>query len=170
MNKLKEQIDNLKQEKAKLSDIAKNSNRYKEESLYYKCLVNDKFKECSSLAEEIICLRTDLDRTHSNYLRLQREQKAAESEKSHSYSLISELQDKDHKLELRDFEEQEEKISNFGEKFSVKKKMNENKNFNLYGSSGKKKMLPYKLEEIEEDPPIPEQFKILPISKIIISS
>ena len=169
MNKLKEQIDNLKQEKAKLYDIAKNSNRYKEESLYYKSVVDDKFKECSSLAEEIICLRTDLDRAHSNYLRLQREQKAAESEKSHSYSLISELHDKDHKLELRDFEEQEEKISNFGERFPVKK-MNENKNFNLYGSSGRKKMLPYKLEDIEEDPPIPEQFKILPISKIIISS
>ena len=162
MSKLKEQIDNLKQEKTKLCNAEKNSTRYKEQSLYYKCLVNDKFKECSSLAEEIICLRTDLDRAHSNYLRLQRERKAAESEKSQS--LISVSQDNDSKLELQDFQQQEDRVYNIDERFSVKK-INENKNSNFPVSSGRKKILSYKLDDIEEDPPIPEQFKLFQVPK-----
>ena len=40
---------------------------------YYKQLAEQKVKECSTLAEEIICLRTDLDRSHSAFLHLQRE-------------------------------------------------------------------------------------------------
>ena len=47
-------------------------NRNDFDCTYYKNLADQKVRECSVLAEEIICLRTDLDRSHTTLLQLQR--------------------------------------------------------------------------------------------------
>ena len=155
---LKEEIDILKQKFAEATQL---SIQNKNESIYYKNLVDCKFKECSSLAEEIICLRTDLDRAHSNFLRLQREQQISIFNKSQKSS--SDWDNKEYRLSNllnEDFEQQEEKVF----------MMNQNKSSNFYSFSEKeplKQRLIDKFDDIQEDSPIPEQFKILPISKII---
>lgn len=68
--KYKEEVEFLKNENSTLrktvDELHINDNGDTE---YYKKLAEDKFRECSALAEEIICLRTDLDRSHSNFLR-----------------------------------------------------------------------------------------------------
>jgi len=71
---LREEIEFLRNENEALKKAASETEKYKEEAEYYRKLSEAKFKECSALAEEIICLRTELDRSHSNYLRIQREQ------------------------------------------------------------------------------------------------
>jgi len=57
-----------------LKNLLKKAKKQKQLVEHYQKLADVRFKECSALAEEIICLRTDLDRSHSNYLRIQREQ------------------------------------------------------------------------------------------------
>jgi len=80
-----EEIRNENQETIKVLEFLKNENDVLKKSVeegkkqkqlveHYQKLADVRFKECSALAEEIICLRTDLDRSHSNYLRIQREQ------------------------------------------------------------------------------------------------
>ena len=157
---LKEEIDILKQKSAEATQL---SIQNKNESIYYKNLVDCKFKECSSLAEEIICLRTDLDRAHSNFLRLQRERQTSIFNKSQQSS--SEWENKEYRLSNlsnlsnQEFEQEEEKVL----------MMNQNKSSNFYSFSEKepfKQKFIDKIDDTEEDSPIPEQFKIFPISKI----
>jgi uncharacterized protein (DUF342 family) len=75
LSKLTEELEFLRDENSSLTKGLKEmEDSAKNDILFYKQLAEDKFKECSSLAEEIICLRTDLDRSHSNYLRMQRQQ------------------------------------------------------------------------------------------------
>ena len=170
INQLKEQINNLMQKNNKLFEETEKSNEYKNKSLYYKSLVDCKFKECSALAEEVICLRTDLDRAHSNFLRLQREQKIAILERSQKS--IPELEDTQYGLEFQDFEQQEEKFLNISFRSSTMK-INQKNNSNFYSFSEKepfKQTLINKFDDTEDDPPIPEQFKMLPISNIMNTS
>ena len=85
MTKELELIRKENQETVKVLEFLKNENEILKKSVeegqkqkqlaeHYQKLADVRFKECSALAEEIICLRTDLDRSHSNYLRIQREQ------------------------------------------------------------------------------------------------
>lgn len=70
-------VEFLKVENDMLKNDLEESQKYKELAEHFEKLADTRFKECSALAEEIICLRTDLDRSHSNFLRIQREQGSA---------------------------------------------------------------------------------------------
>src|SRR5688572_11480704 len=70
---MKKTIELLRTENDILKKSQADTKRIQNESQYYKGLAETKFKECTKLAEEIICLRSDLDRSHSNYLRVQKE-------------------------------------------------------------------------------------------------
>jgi hypothetical protein len=67
-------LEFLKDENEILKKSVEEGQKQKQLAEHYQKLADVRFKECSALAEEIICLRTDLDRSHSNYLRIQREQ------------------------------------------------------------------------------------------------
>jgi len=67
-------LEFLKNENEILKKSVEEGQKQKQLAEHYQKLADVRFKECSALAEEIICLRTDLDRSHSNYLRIQREQ------------------------------------------------------------------------------------------------
>jgi len=67
-------LEFLKDENEILKKSVEEGQKQKKLAEHYQKLADVRFKECSALAEEIICLRTDLDRSHSNYLRIQREQ------------------------------------------------------------------------------------------------
>ena len=67
-------VEFLKDENDALKRTLEEGQKNQEIAEHYQKLADVRFKECSALAEEIICLRTDLDRSHSNYLRIQREQ------------------------------------------------------------------------------------------------
>ena len=45
--------------------------------MFYKELSETRMKECARMAEEIICLRTDLDKSHSSFLKVQKVQSFA---------------------------------------------------------------------------------------------
>jgi len=72
---IKKSLEFLKDENSVLKKSLTGVKKTQDEAEYYKNLAEYKFKECSKLAEEIICLRTDLDRCNSNLVRAQKAQK-----------------------------------------------------------------------------------------------
>ena len=66
-------VEFLKNENEILKKSFEDTSNQRDLTDHYQKLSELRFRECSALAEEIICLRTDLDRSHSNYLRVQRE-------------------------------------------------------------------------------------------------
>jgi len=81
--KIKEALEILKNENAGLKKAASDLAKYESEVNYYQTLAESRLKERSTLAEEIIKLRTNLDRSHSNYLKVQRSRTmAVESEET----------------------------------------------------------------------------------------
>jgi len=78
-------MDFLKNENEALKKTIEDGEKYKQVVEHYQKLADIRFKECSALAEEIICLRTDLDRSHSNYLRIQREQSSGKKINGENY-------------------------------------------------------------------------------------
>ena len=71
--KLQNDVTFLWEQNKKLRKQQEDIDKYKEAMEHYKKVAEDKFKECSSLAEEIICLRTDLDRLNLKYFKSQKE-------------------------------------------------------------------------------------------------
>lgn len=73
---VKKASDLLKVENEKLRNALAEAKKGAANTDYYKNLAESKFKECSKLAEEIICLRSDLDRCQSDYLKMHRARSA----------------------------------------------------------------------------------------------
>jgi len=142
--RLREQIEQLKQENEKLSRGANLSNKHKEDSHYYKALSDAKFKECSSLAEEIICLRTDLDRSHSNFLRVQREQKTGNSDNNNM--------------------EKSQSVNSSAHKKYRKQDSSETMLLNMMNGANRSRNVKLK-DDTEEEPPTPEKFIVCPASE-----
>ena len=69
--KLKNEIALLKEQNKKLAQAQEEIEKHKNAADHYKDIAEKKFKDCTSLAEEIICLRTDLDRLHGKYIKAQ---------------------------------------------------------------------------------------------------
>jgi len=86
--KLQEDLTFVKEENKILRQSQENIEKYKDATEHYRQIAEDKFKECSSLAEEIICLRTDLDRLNLKYLHTQRELHGPKNSQSLSKSGI----------------------------------------------------------------------------------
>lgn len=80
--KLKNAMDVLREENKKLRKFQEENSKSSEAINYYKNIAEIKFRECSALAEQIICLRTDLDRLHSKYLKAQKELQGVTSPQS----------------------------------------------------------------------------------------
>jgi len=71
--KLQSDITFLWEQNKKLRKEREDIDKYKEATEHYKKVAEEKLRECSSLAEEIICLRTDLDKLNLKYFKSQRE-------------------------------------------------------------------------------------------------
>jgi len=69
---IREALESLKNENAELKKSVADITKSQSDADYYQKLAESRLKERSTLAEEIITLRTKLDRSHSNYLRVQR--------------------------------------------------------------------------------------------------
>jgi len=142
-----EEIRNESQETIKVLEFLKNENDILKKSVeegkkqkqlveHYQKLADVRFKECSALAEEIICLRTDLDRSHSNYLRIQREQGSGKKLNVESFLSGKKLKQPD-SLGLL----------GTGESKNIKRNEVKVSNWN---------------EEIDDEPPLPADFKAIP--------
>lgn len=96
-----DELEFIKNENRSLRKTVEELQKVSEESEYYKKLAEAKFRECSALAEEIICLRTDLDRSHTNYLRIQRQHGSG----SKLASAVSEKQQQKTHINVKSFSE-----------------------------------------------------------------
>ena len=75
---IKKTLAYLAGENNKLKQSVLEIKKYEKDAEYYKNLSESKLKECCALAEEIITMRTHLDRKNSTYLKSQIEQTRTE--------------------------------------------------------------------------------------------
>jgi len=71
---IKKTLEFLQNENEALRRTVADVNKYQKEVSYYKGLAESRLKDSSTLAEEIIFLRTTLDKSHFNYLKVQKSQ------------------------------------------------------------------------------------------------
>ena len=69
---IKKTLEFLQNENEALRRTVADVSKYQNEVNYYKNLAESRLKDSSTLAEEIIFLRTTLDKSHFNYLKVQK--------------------------------------------------------------------------------------------------